>query len=709
MYYPTAPPEYAQPPQQQQQQQQQQQVGYPPVDYSQPPMGGYSSQPMQGGYPGQPLYPGGPIAPPPVDYNPYATQQPQHQQPQHHQQPAYPIQQAHGHPPAPMPVQPAVADASADMSSLSLVDPVREKAFIDAKAENEILLQMLDDALCDEQHRKGKKENGLEEKIQFSNVDGTYHSLETTNDWMKNRYKQRRGHMAAKRYAMTDVVDTFSEYLYDAVHSNTVTNAIESNIKQTGYRIVGSLGKKLSRATQKLESAVSGSKVASNIVTGTQQRFGTIEVPEINMFWKEEWESATFGRDMRNKYYNFLEVKSAIDSAGIPVTPACIRAAQIRWDRCNQADPVLWRFKTLPIRVRQAEQAAAELLGVDPNDLKFTLSAEFSVSAILKSLPWQPGDGILSLTLDLSSGIQKCVSSLSKTFGYEIHTLNIPAPSTGEGVQGALKRFCKSLPKGHGIKIAVLSEVGYNTGIKVSIKKMTKYLHNVGISALVDGTHAVGHRDINIAGKGADWYVATLSHWLYTPHGTGIIIAHPLKQPVTNTLTVSYFDRGPMNKTSFTCSFEKEFSYTGLQDFSTWCASIQSFQFIYKICNGLGPIRQYTFKLANQVVTEIKKIWGTSPVQLDAVGALPVFPIPNGGNQSCTLPAVLSLHCALNGFLVRFAMIPLDNVPVVCARFTCQIHNDISEYVEAAQFIASLDYRNISLPHDIDLSAYETI
>eukprot|EP00662_Eupelagonemidae_sp_cell21_P049793 gene49793-608_t len=58
---------------------------------------------------------------------------------------------------------------------------------------------------------------------------------------------------------------------------------------------------------------------------------------------------------------------------------------------------------------------------------------------------------------------------------------------------------------------------------------------------------------------GADWYVGSAHHFLYTAPGVGFLVAPSHKQRyITMPLTVSYFDG---------LGFGKEFQYYGLQCF----------------------------------------------------------------------------------------------------------------------------------------------
>ena len=593
-----------------------------------------------------------------------------------------------------------------------------------ARAENDLLLLLLDDVLTDAAAKgkslkacsKGVEEVGIAKKIQFAEVP-ELESLESTDERMHELYKDRRGHAAVKRYAKTDIVDTFAEKLVDTIHSNAAITKLESTVKKKGYKVLGSIGGKLDKATSSIKKALPGSSSTDDKCTLSEKKYATIEIPECHIDWGPKFKSEQFGDALRRAHFSSLQ-RGYCSPATIGVTPDKVREAHRQWDVANQTDPVLWRFKTLPLRVRQAEHAIADILGVDPNDLKLCLNADQAISTIIKSLEWVCGDIILFAS-DVTLSTKNLLYRIAAEKGVELHEWTVPLPNSGESAVDFLKHSLEMLigqenhrnEKLPRVKLFVFPEVGYTNGIRLHSKRVSSIFHKAGISVLCDGSLAVGQYHTE---RHSDWYVATLSHWMFTEPGTAVIICHPLKQITTETLTVSYFDRGSAYQKGYNPSFEKEFSYQGLQDFAPWCSIHQAVKFAVKVCGGLEVIRSYCRKLAKEVAAAVGAVWGTQPVQQNGeFGWMPVLPLPGGvGHNEATaahMTAAFGMYAGGCPFFVHIVSLNLNGVDHLCARFSCQVYNELSEYVEAAEYIASLQpYRD--LPYiECDLSWYKTL
>lgn len=76
-----------------------------------------------------------------------------------------------------------------------------------------------------------------------------------------------------------------------------------------------------------------------------------------------------------------------------------------------QANNVMWRFRTVPFRVREAEYALANVVKADPDDLTFVPNANYASNAVLKSLPWVKGDIMIIFSCDYEATLH-CVKYL---------------------------------------------------------------------------------------------------------------------------------------------------------------------------------------------------------------------------------------------------------------------------------------------------------
>eukprot|EP01062_Namystynia_karyoxenos_P012254 TRINITY_DN14406_c0_g1_i1.p1 TRINITY_DN14406_c0_g1~~TRINITY_DN14406_c0_g1_i1.p1 ORF type:complete len:702 (+),score=198.63 TRINITY_DN14406_c0_g1_i1:468-2573(+) len=602
------------------------------------------------------------------------------------------------------------------------------EAFLKARALNNELLLLLDDALADASApQKGGEYRLVKAPVGLDGVIGTPCSNGREEALLSRLplYAKRRGHMHRLRFCMTDVIDTFLEKVSDAVHSNPVANKLEGFVKAKGQRMLLKAGGAADQAKDTV-SAVAGGlgfrKGSGFKPVGAQgpptSKPGTFDIHEVRIDWTR-YPAQPFGAMTLRTHFDHLGNECTgrrkyLDGAGGCV-PRVVMDAHYHWDKTCQADPVMFRFKVLPQRLRSAELFLATELGVDPNDLKLTVSIDHSMGCVLRSLPWATGDAILMITDEWYGG-RRAVRATARRFGLDVFVITPELPTTDERIRKQVENWLATHPGRGRVKLAILPEVTYQSGIKLRTTKLTDMLHQRRISVFVDGTMAVGHRDLRIGMKHADWYGASLSSWMYCEAGTAILVTSPLKQPCTNTLTVSYFDRGPADQPGFCNSNEKEFSYTGLQDFAPWLSVYQALRFTVHCCTAeQGPggtssgtvrddesgsfakVRAYTFQLAKRVVELLHRKWGTTPIQQDGdFGAMPVVPLPGGQRGDVRTAAMLTTHFAETPGACVMRIVCLEDVdsvdrvtgrfrgPTLCARFTCQIYNELADYDAAA-------------------------
>eukprot|EP00755_Sulcionema_specki_P024243 Sspe_Gene.14769::Locus_5122_Transcript_2_2_Confidence_0.400_Length_1536::g.14769::m.14769 len=173
---------------------------------------------------------------------------------------------------------------------------------------------------------------------------------------------------ARLRHAMGDIVDTVREKVFDTLHNCSLLSAGEANVKAFLWDKAADTFHENSES--KLNWGRDWPPVGGHM---RDQRTG--KMVEVR-----------FGSTMRRLYFH-LE-SGFLNGASYGATPRPVLEGQIQWDAVVQRNPVAWRFKALPLRLRQAEVRLANLLGCDPDDLKLVCNANAATSSILKSLPW---------------------------------------------------------------------------------------------------------------------------------------------------------------------------------------------------------------------------------------------------------------------------------------------------------------------------------
>ncbi|KAJ9450691.1 putative L-cysteine desulfhydrase 1 [Diplonema papillatum] len=472
---------------------------------------------------------------------------------------------------------------------------------------------------------------------------------------------------AQVRKSMEDIVDTAPERLLNKIHSNSTLNKAEAFGKALVYD----------------KGADTIGALESNIHWGSKWKpLGqTMEVPDSN---PPSELTVEFGKNMRLLYFELSE--NYLNAASYGATPRPVMEARAQWDKANQRNPVLWRFKMLPLRLRQAEQRLAAAIGADPSDTKIVLNANAATSGVLKALPWEAGDRMMIFSVDYDATKHAC-QWLTRNKGVEIVELDLPLPMSDDEILSRARDSLERMATGGDCPLPRLANFCHVTSKSAWIfpaKKLTKLFHSYGVSVMIDGAQAAGHLDINIGGIGADWYVGTVHKWMYSCQGVAFLVTQPHKYACTFPLTISYFDGK---------GYAKEFSYYGLQDFSTWCSVIDALDFAEKACGGFANIRRYCRSQAVRCVDILRRAWGTEPVQgtPETYGNMPIMPLPDGhGAEDSAAGKVMGYLLTRHNITAFLLVHVFGGVPTLCVRCTCQIYTDDDDWERLAAAVNAL-------------------
>eukprot|EP00754_Rhynchopus_humris_P022381 Rhum_TRINITY_DN14788_c34_g1::Rhum_TRINITY_DN14788_c34_g1_i1::g.119271::m.119271 len=486
------------------------------------------------------------------------------------------------------------------------------------------------------------------------------------NPRTKELILQKAKFHAQQRKAMVDIVDTRTERLASMIHGNKIGNVLESKMK-------------------------------AGVLSAAERVAGILES---NMLWGQVWKArgqkmlctrvdppreiqVEFGRSLRLLYFELEE--NFLNAASYGATPRPVMDARTQWDLLNQQNPVKFRFKTLPLRLLEVERRLAAEFNADPTDLKLVMNANAATSSILKGLPWEVGDRMLIFDIDYDA-TKNATQWLRRTKGVEIVEVKLDLPMSDDEVLAAvsaeLDRMASSNPPMP--KVANFCHVTSKSAWIFPAKKLTKLFHKHGISVIIDGAQAAGHLELDMADIGADWYLGTVHKWLYSCQGVAFLVTQPHKHAVTTPLTVSYFDGE---------GYPKEFSYTGLQDFSTWCSVLDAFDFIEKVLGGMPAVREYCRAQAQRCCRILGDAWGTEPFQGDSAhyGNMPIMPLPNGRNSENADAAKVMGYLMTKHNITAFLLVyPIKGVPTLCIRCTCQIYTDDDDWRRLAAAVKQL-------------------
>jgi len=170
---------------------------------------------------------------------------------------------------------------------------------------------------------------------------------------------------------------------------------------------------------------------------------------------------------------------------------------------------------------RQEELARAyveveALLEAQPGTVAFTGSATESFTQALSSVPWRPGDVLLTTRDDYASN-QIQYLSLARRMGVEL----VRAPDAEEG--GLDLPAMEELIHRRRPRLVAVTHIPTNSGLVQPVAAVGRMCRSRGIPYLVDACQSVGQMPLDVEEIGCDFLSATARKFLRGPRGAGFL------------------------------------------------------------------------------------------------------------------------------------------------------------------------------------------
>jgi isopenicillin-N epimerase len=167
-----------------------------------------------------------------------------------------------------------------------------------------------------------------------------------------------------------------------------------------------------------------------------------------------------------------------------------------------------------------ARNALAAFLGARAEDLVFVPNATSGLNAVIRSLPLEPGDEVLTTAHEYGA--------ISRTWEFAGATLVVCEPGDLVSRIG---------PRTRAVSI---SHVTSPTALVLPVEEVCAAARAVGALAIVDGAHAPGQLPVDLEELDADVYAGNCHKWLCAPKGAGFLWARPDHHAWIEPLVVSW-------------------------------------------------------------------------------------------------------------------------------------------------------------------------
>jgi isopenicillin-N epimerase len=355
--------------------------------------------------------------------------------------------------------------------------------------------------------------------------------------------------------------------------------------------------------------------------------------------------------------------------------PRVVFEHQNQWRARIEADPVEMLGRRGADFIDQSKQTIGAWLGMNPPDFGLVTNATEGINCVLRALTLASGDELVTTT-HVYNAVRQAMKFTAQRAGAAYREIEIPVPI--DSPRAIEQTILQSItPR---TKLLIIDHISSPTALLFPVEAILAAFAKIGVDVLIDGAHAPGMIDLNVAKLAPAYYAGNLHKWTCAPKGAAFIWARPDRQNNLHPLIVSHhLGQG----------LSKEFSWQGTRDISAWLAVPRAMEFMAEF--GWPRVRAHNHALAvwvNQLLCRRWSMPSLSPFDGSMLGSMTTVPLP---------PPLGHLNDAQSADLQRRLHDDFHiEVPIVQwsgrthLRPCCQIYNIAEEYEQLAEVIESL-------------------
>ncbi|MDP7062169.1 MAG: aminotransferase class V-fold PLP-dependent enzyme [Planctomycetota bacterium] len=365
---------------------------------------------------------------------------------------------------------------------------------------------------------------------------------------------------------------------------------------------------------------------------------------------------------------------------------ACTKAVQQhqqRWRDEMEREPVLFMSRR-DAMFDAARASLAPFLGADVDDIVMVPNATHGVNAVIRSLRWQQGDELL-VTNHEYNACRNTLDYAAARWGAKVVVVDIPFPIADP--QQVIDMMLAAVTER--TVFCLIDHITSPTALVLPMEELVPALQERGVKVLVDGAHAPGQLDLDLANLDADYYTGNLHKWPCAPKGSAILVVPKRNQEDLHPVAISH---GYNADTSERGRYQQEFDWPGTFDLSAWASIPFALEDMEsKMEGGWQAIMKRNHNLAKKARDLVCEAWGQEPTAPDSmVGSMSTILVPRDiiariDKRGSNLYAELREQWG-----VQAPVIPLPDPLGAAVRISAQLYNSLDDYHKLASAVLSM-------------------
>jgi isopenicillin-N epimerase len=237
-----------------------------------------------------------------------------------------------------------------------------------------------------------------------------------------------------------------------------------------------------------------------------------------------------------------------------------------------EEDPTFFFQVKGPAYLKTSRIALADFLHCSANDVVYVTNPTYGVNIIAKGLDLRPGDEVLTTNLEYGACEKTWKYYCNKKgVSYIRQHIHLPLKSKDDFIEQFLKGVTRKT------KLIFLSHITSTTGLRLPVDEICSFAKDKGISTFIDGAHAPGQVDVNLADLGADFYTGACHKWMLAPKGSSFLYVNNKLQYLFDPLLISW---GYDSDNPSDSQFLDYHQWQGTRDYSAFLTTTAAIDFM---------------------------------------------------------------------------------------------------------------------------------
>jgi selenocysteine lyase/cysteine desulfurase len=166
----------------------------------------------------------------------------------------------------------------------------------------------------------------------------------------------------------------------------------------------------------------------------------------------------------------------------------------------------------------------AALIEVEPESVAFTRNATEALQSLIRNYNrLQPGDQVMISDLEYDT-VKGAMRWLAAHRGVEVIELSHAHPASFDSLLQTYRDAFAQYPR---LKLMAMTHVTHRTGLVMPVAAIAQAARTHGVDVILDGAHALGQIDFNLADLGIQFAGFNLHKWIGAPLTLGFLYIAP--------------------------------------------------------------------------------------------------------------------------------------------------------------------------------------